>query len=90
MASPPTGTWAAGPGGLAGTGDELADVLARVPTGRLVVLGEPGAGKTMLDGPARAGPARPPGPGRARPVPGPRGVLGPLRQDLRGWLAARS
>jgi hypothetical protein len=26
----------------------LADVLERVPTGRLVVLGEPGAGKTIL------------------------------------------
>ena len=45
---PPAGTWAAGPDGLAGEGGELADVLARVPTGRLVVLGEPGAGKTML------------------------------------------
>lgn len=42
------GTWAADPEGLAGTGRELVDVLARVPTGRLVVLGEPGAGKTML------------------------------------------
>jgi hypothetical protein len=45
---PPWGTWAAGPDDLAGEGGELADVLARVPTGRLVVLGEPGAGKTML------------------------------------------
>ena len=27
---------------------KLADVLAAVPTGRLVVLGEPGTGKTML------------------------------------------
>jgi hypothetical protein len=26
----------------------LADVLEQVPTGRLVVLGEPGAGKTIL------------------------------------------
>jgi hypothetical protein len=45
---PPAGTWAAGPDGLAGEGRELAEVLTRVPTGRLVVLGEPGAGKTML------------------------------------------
>ena len=38
-----------GPEDLAGGGDrKLADVLAAVPTGRLVVLGEPGAGKTML------------------------------------------
>jgi hypothetical protein len=39
---------AAEPGDLAGSGDEICDTLARVPTGRLVVLGEPGAGKTML------------------------------------------
>jgi hypothetical protein len=45
---PPTGTWADGPDDLAGEGGELVEVLARVPTGRLVVLGEPGAGKTML------------------------------------------
>jgi len=35
-------------GEQAGEGGELAGLLARVPTGRLVVLGEPGAGKTML------------------------------------------
>jgi hypothetical protein len=42
------GGWASVPGGLAGVGNELADALERVPTKRLVVLGEPGAGKTML------------------------------------------
>jgi hypothetical protein len=46
--SPPNGTWAAGPEGLAGSGKGLAEVLGRVPTGRLVVLGEPGTGKTIL------------------------------------------
>jgi NACHT domain len=40
--------WAAGPEDLAGEGSALAETLGRVPTGRLVVLGEPGAGKTML------------------------------------------
>src|SRR6266540_1158478 len=45
--SDPAG-WAASPADLAGTGNDLADVLARVPTGRLIVLGEPGAGKTTL------------------------------------------
>jgi|SRR5271165_696109 len=45
---PPAGTWAASPDGLAGKDRGLAGVLARVPTGRLVVLGEPGAGKTIL------------------------------------------
>ena len=45
---PPAGAWASDPDDLAGEGGELAAVLARVPTGRLVVLGEPGSGKTML------------------------------------------
>ncbi|WP_239382771.1 NACHT domain-containing protein, partial [Frankia sp. CIT1] len=38
----------AGPHELAGTGSDLAAVFDRVPTGRLVVLGEPGSGKTVL------------------------------------------
>jgi hypothetical protein len=46
--TPPPHMWAAGPDGLAGSGDDLPDVLNRAPTGRLVVLGEPGAGKTVL------------------------------------------
>ena len=45
--SPSSDTWAACPDDLAGEGD-LGQVLTRVPTGRLVVLGEPGSGKTML------------------------------------------
>jgi hypothetical protein len=44
----PAKPWAAGPSELAGGGNQLADVLVRVPTNRLVVLGEPGSGKTML------------------------------------------
>ncbi len=40
--------WAEGPAGLTGSGNQLKDVLDRVPTRRLVVLGEPGSGKTML------------------------------------------
>jgi len=41
--------WAERPEDLAGgAARKLADVLAMVPTGRLVVLGEPGSGKTML------------------------------------------
>ena len=35
-------------GKLAGGGKDLIDVFCRVPTRRLVVLGEPGAGKTIL------------------------------------------
>lgn len=40
--------WATGPGGLGGGDAELVGLFDQVPTGRLVVLGEPGAGKTIL------------------------------------------
>lgn len=40
--------WAESHDDLAGEGNELATIMRRVPTGRLVVLGEPGSGKTML------------------------------------------
>jgi hypothetical protein len=42
------GVWAGAPEELEGGEDELAEVWKKVPTGRLLVLGEPGAGKTML------------------------------------------
>ena len=42
------GIWAAGPHELAAGDNELVSMLAHVPTGRLIVLGEPGAGKTTL------------------------------------------
>jgi NACHT domain len=88
-APPPAGTWAVGPDDLAGEGAELVEVLARVPTGRLVVLGEPGAGKTMLmvrlvlDLLARrAG---------GGPVPFLASVASwnPATQDLHSWLGAQ-
>ena len=87
-APPAAGRWAAGPGDLAGKGGELVDVLARVPTGRLVVLGEPGAGKTMLmvqlvlDLLARRV--------DGDPVPFLASVASwnPAEQDLRAWLEA--
>jgi hypothetical protein len=83
------GTWAAGPDDLAGDGGDLADVLARVPTGRLVVLGEPGSGKSMLmvrlvlDLLARrvsGGPV---------PVLASLASWNPAGQGLHGWLAAQ-
>ncbi|WP_433288432.1 NACHT domain-containing protein [Micromonospora sp. CA-244673] len=40
--------WARGVSRIAGTGNQLAGVLRRIPTRRLVVLGEPGAGKSVL------------------------------------------
>jgi hypothetical protein len=86
---PPGRGWAASPEELAGGDRELVDVLPRVPTSRLVVLGEPGAGKTMLmvglvlDLLAR------------RAIGGPVPVLvslpswNPVHQDLHGWLGAQ-
>jgi hypothetical protein len=85
----PPGTWAGGPDSLAGAGGELADVLARVPTGRLVVLGEPGAGKTMLmvrlvlDLLARRVPGAP------VPVLVTLASWNPHAEDLRRWLGAQ-
>jgi NACHT domain len=46
--SPSRAAWATAPDELEGEGNQLADVLESVPTKRLVVLGEPGSGKTML------------------------------------------
>ena len=44
--------WASGPDQLSGSDDTvdgtISDVLEKIPTGRLVTLGEPGAGKSML------------------------------------------
>jgi hypothetical protein len=88
-APPPAGTWALGPADLAGKSGELVEVLARVPTGRLVVLGEPGAGKTVLmvrlvlDLLARRA--------AGGPVPFLTSVASwnPEKQDLRDWLGAQ-
>jgi hypothetical protein len=40
--------WAPGPAGLAGSGTELPEVLQKIPTGWLVVLGGAGYGKSFL------------------------------------------
>ena len=86
---PPAGTWAPGPDDLAGQDGELVEVLTRVPTGRLVVLGEPGAGKTMLmvrlvlDLLARRA--------AGGPVPFLTSIASwnPVKQGLRDWLGAQ-
>src|SRR5260370_836316 len=40
--------WATGPAALVGADNDLGDVLRQIPTGRLVVLGAKGTGKTIL------------------------------------------
>ena len=88
--APTRENWAKGPEDLAGGGDrKLADVLAAVPTGRLVVLGEPGSGKTMLMVGLLLDLLHP-GRHSGKPIP----VLAtlaswdPASQDLHGWLGA--
>jgi NACHT domain len=86
---PPSGIWAAGPDDLAGAGGDIVEVLARVPTGRLVVLGEPGAGKTMLmvrlvlDLLARRAA------GDRVPILASLASWNPADQDLREWMCAQ-
>lgn len=95
------GTRAKGPGRLASEGGQLAAVLARVPTGRLYVLGDSGAGKTvlmvrlvldLLDSRATAKPIPVVGSrasGKPVPVLVPVASWDPTATSLRGWLADR-
>jgi hypothetical protein len=84
-------TWATKAEDLAGGGTrKLADVLATVPTGRLMVLGDPGTGKTMLMvglvldllHPGRRSS------GGAVPVLATLASWDPASQDLHAWLGA--
>ena len=87
--SPQPGILADGPAELAGAGSDLIKVLAKVPTRRLVILGEPGAGKTMLvvrlvlDMLARRRP------GDAVPFLASVASWNPEQQDLHSWLATQ-
>ncbi len=86
---PPTATWATSQDDLAGEGGELVEVLDKIPTGRLVVLGEPGAGKTMLmvrlvlDLLARRASGGP------VPILASVASWNPAEQDLRDWLVGQ-
>ncbi|MCF3132448.1 NACHT domain-containing protein [Streptomyces olivochromogenes] len=82
-----TFTWAASPRGLAGSGGEIAQVFERVPTRRLVILGESGSGKTvlfirfllaLLKNRTSGGPV---------PVLFSLAAWDPVRQDLYTWMA---
>ena len=84
---PPPDTWATGPDELAGSGNHLVKVLAQVPTGRLVVLGEPGAGKTMLILRLVLDLLASRASGAPVPVLASLASWNPLERDLHGWLA---
>ncbi len=64
----PPGTWTESPREPAGGGREPAGVLKRLPTGRLVVLGEPGTDKTTLAEGRVVDLLTPPPPGEPRTV----------------------
>ncbi|MFH8614816.1 NACHT domain-containing protein [Streptomyces sp. NPDC017979] len=79
--------WAAGPGDLAGTDMEIVDVLMRrIPTRRLVILGAPGSGKTMLMVRLLLAVVEQRVPGDAVPVLLPLASWNPAAQDLNAWL----
>jgi hypothetical protein len=88
-APPPGGAWAASPDGLAGSGRDLLKVLEQVPTGRLVVLGQPGAGKTMLMVGLILDVLADRASGDPTPVLISLASWNPERQDLLSWMASQ-
>lgn len=90
-APPSRGTWASSPDELTGIDKDLPTVLRRVPTGWLVVLGGPGAGKStlmirvVLDmlGKRRLGSGEP------VPVLVPVATWDPAQETLHAWLEKR-
>ncbi|WP_405533704.1 NACHT domain-containing protein (plasmid) [Streptomyces avidinii] len=80
-------TWAVSPSGLAGSGADIAQVFERVPTRRLAILGEPGAGKTMLLIRLLLALLGRRSPGGSVPVLFPLAAWDPVRQDLYAWMA---
>jgi hypothetical protein len=82
-------TWAASLEELAGSGKELARVLNLVPTGRLVVMGAPGSGKTMLMIRLMLDRLGHRDHGDPVPVLVSLAAWDPVNEDLRSWLAAQ-
>ncbi|WP_280910253.1 NACHT domain-containing protein [Streptomyces sp. SAI-208] len=80
-------TWAISPRGLAGTGGDIAQAFERVPTRRLVILGEPGAGKTVLLIRLLLALLQRRPPGGPVPVLFPLASWNPAGQDLNTWMA---
>ncbi|GAB3890288.1 hypothetical protein GCM10029964_061560 [Kibdelosporangium lantanae] len=69
--------------------DDVADLFLRVPSGRLVVVGEPGAGKTVLALRLTLALVERRGAGDPVPVLLSLASWDPRREGLRDWLAAR-
>ncbi|MFC9912368.1 NACHT domain-containing protein [Streptomyces sp. NPDC127197] len=81
--------WASGPAGLAGSGNEIAEVYSeRIPTRRLVVLGQPGAGKTVLLIRLLLDLLKQPG-SEAIPILFSLAGWNPAEEDLYTWMAQR-
>jgi NACHT domain len=84
--------WASTPADLAAQWAEIVDVFSRrIPTRRLVVLGEPGSGKTVLLVRLAQGllAERVSGSDTAVPVIFPLSSWNPIDQDLFSWMSAR-
>jgi hypothetical protein len=82
--------WAERPEELAGADTEITDVFtARAPGRRLLVLGEPGAGKTMLLVVLLLGLLDRRSPGDPVPVIFPLASWNPRHQDLDSWMGDR-
>jgi len=82
-------SWTAGASELAGRDRDLPRVLAKVPTRRLVVLGEPGAGKTILMVRLVLDLLMDREPGGLVPLLLPVATWNPEQQDLREWLVGQ-
>jgi hypothetical protein len=89
-ANPPDSGWEPTSAGLAGSDyQKICAVLDQVPTRRLVVLGQPGAGKTMLLIQLLQGLLDRRRPGDAVPVLVSLASWRPLIEDLHTWLDGR-
>jgi hypothetical protein len=78
------------PAALAGADAEIAEVFTqRAPGRRLLVLGEPGAGKSMLLLTLLLGLLDQRPPGGPVPVIFPLASFNPAQQDLKAWMAER-
>lgn len=81
--------WVADHTGLAGADSEIVNVLDRVPTGRLIVLGQPGSGKTVLLIRLLLGILNARKPGEAIPVLLSLASWNPEDEDLLTWIVGR-